>query len=117
MNTAPSRPEDASSRLPRASVPRSPAFMQTQLPPWDDLRVLLAVHRERSFLAAAKMLGVATSTVARRIDALERALGRTLVLRGSAGTELDPGALELVAFAEQTEHGLAAMFRKGAEAS
>jgi len=85
--------------------------MQTDSPPWDDLRVLLAVHRQRSFLAAGKSLGVATSTVARRIEALERALGRALVHRGNAGTELDPGAHELVSLAEQMEHGLAAMRR------
>ena len=89
--------------------------MQTESPPWDDLRILLAVHRQRSFLAAGKALGVATSTVARRIEALERALGRALVHRGNAGTELDPGARELVVLAEQMEHGLAAMRRNAAE--
>jgi DNA-binding transcriptional LysR family regulator len=91
--------------------------MRTESPPWDDLRVLLAVHRQRSFLAAGKALGVATSTVARRIEALERALGRALVHRGTAGTELDPSARELVSLAEQMEHGLAAMHRNAAEAA
>lgn len=85
-------------------------------PPWDDLRILLAVHRQKSFLAAGRALGVATSTVARRVEALERALGRPLVHRGNAGTELDPGAHELVSLAEQMEHGLAAM-RRGAVGS
>ena len=89
--------------------------MQTESPPWDDLRILLAVHRQRSFLAAGRALGVATSTVARRIEALEAALGRPLVHRGNAGTELDPGARELVSLAEQMEHGLAAMRRNAAE--
>ncbi len=90
--------------------------MQTETPPWDDLRVLLAVHRERSFLAAGKALGVATSTVARRVEALERALGRTLVHRGSAGTTVDADARELVSLAEQMEHGLAAMRRSAGDA-
>lgn len=90
--------------------------MSTDSPPWDDLRILLAVARQRSFLAAGKALGLATSTVARRISALERTLGRALVQRGNAGTELDPGALELVALAEQMEHGLAAMRRSTAAA-
>lgn len=90
--------------------------MQTESPPWDDLRILLAVHRHHSFLAAGRALGVATSTVARRIEALEQALGRPLVHRGSAGTELDPGARELVSLAEQMEHGLAAM-RRGASSA
>ncbi|HEY6881259.1 MAG TPA: LysR family transcriptional regulator, partial [Polyangiales bacterium] len=43
--------------------------------PWDDLRVLLALHRHRSLLAAGKALGISTSTAARRIDALQAALG------------------------------------------
>jgi DNA-binding transcriptional LysR family regulator len=91
--------------------------MQTESPSWDDLRILLAVHRHRSFLAAGRALGVATSTVARRIEALERGLGRALVRRGSAGTELDPGARDLVSLAEQMEHGLAAMRRAAPGAS
>ena len=90
--------------------------MPAEALPWDDLRILLALHRERSFLGAGKALGVATSTVARRIEALERALGRTLVHRGSAGTTLDPDADELVALAEQLEHGLAAVQRRAVAA-
>jgi DNA-binding transcriptional LysR family regulator len=86
-------------------------FMETTAPAWDDLRVLLAVHRNRSFLAAGRALGVSTSTVARRIEALEAALGRVLVHRGSAGTSVEPGALELVFLAEQLEHGLRAARR------
>lgn len=85
--------------------------MKPDSPAWDDLRVLLAVHRERSFLAAGKALGVATSTVARRVESLERLLGRPLVQRGNAGTALDPDALHLVALAEQMELGLAALRR------
>ena len=85
--------------------------MRDEAPPWDDLRVLLAVQRHGSFLAAGKALGVATSTVARRVDSLERAVGRMLVLRGSAGTALAVDAQGLVALAEQMEVGLAAMLR------
>jgi DNA-binding transcriptional LysR family regulator len=39
---------------------------------WDDLRFLLAVHRDKSFSAAGKSRGVAASTVARRVEAIER---------------------------------------------
>ncbi|MGK4002675.1 LysR family transcriptional regulator [Sorangium sp. So ce1036] len=84
-------------------------------PPWDDLRVLLALHRHRSFLAAGKALGVSTSTVARRIDALEAALGRPLVHRSNGGTSVEPDALELVALAERIESGLRAIRRDGGE--
>lgn len=78
---------------------------------WDDLRVLLAVHRHQSFKGAGAALGLSTSTTARRIEALERTIGRPLVLRTSRGTALDPGALELVELAESMELGLRAARR------
>ncbi|HEX7700482.1 MAG TPA: LysR family transcriptional regulator [Kofleriaceae bacterium] len=78
---------------------------------WDDLRVLLALHRHHSFLAAGKALGVSTSTAARRIEALEESLGRSLVHRSSGGTSVEPDALELIALAEQLELGLRAVKR------
>lgn len=87
--------------------------MKLQHASWDDLRILLAVHRNRSFLAAGKSLGLAGSTVARRVEAVERALGRTLVHRGNDGTRLDPEALRLVALAEELELGLASLIRDG----
>jgi DNA-binding transcriptional LysR family regulator len=80
-------------------------------PSWDDLRVLLAVFRHESFLAAGRALGMATSTVARRIAAFEASLGRALVQRGPAGTVVDPEALGLVSLAEQLEHNLGALRR------
>ncbi len=79
---------------------------------WDDLRVLLAVHRHGSLLAAASWLGVSTSTVSRRIDALERALGRRLVLRTSQGTLVDREALELVSLADEVSLGLLRLRRE-----
>jgi DNA-binding transcriptional LysR family regulator len=85
--------------------------MKTKEASWDDLRILLAVHRDASFLAAGKTLGVAASTVARRVDAIERSLGRVLVHRGNDGTRLDPDALRLVALAEELELGLASLVR------
>jgi DNA-binding transcriptional LysR family regulator len=90
--------------------------MKTQEPSWDDLRILLAVHREKSFLAAGRTLGVAASTIARRVDAIERNLGRVLVHRGNDGTRLDPDTLPLVALAEQLELGLASLVRDGRDA-
>lgn len=91
--------------------------MHNAPPTWDDLRVLLALHRGKSFLAAGKALGVATSTVARRVESLERALGRPLVHRTSGGTTLDADALSLVSLAEQMELGLSALRRDAGEAS
>ncbi|MFO0610844.1 MAG: LysR family transcriptional regulator [Polyangiales bacterium] len=91
--------------------------MTTDAPCWDDLRMLLAVHRDGSFLAAGKALGVAPSTVARRVEALERALGHPLVHRGNDGARLDPLALRLVALGEELEMGLASLRRDADEAS
>jgi len=48
---------------------------------WDDFSYLLAVLRGRSLLQAARIKGVDKSTVARRLVALETALGVTLTER------------------------------------
>jgi len=90
--------------------------MKTKVPSWDDLRILLAVHRDKSFLAAGKALGVAPSTVARRVEALERTLGRPIVHRANDGARLDSHALRLVALAEELELGLASLVRDGGDA-
>jgi DNA-binding transcriptional LysR family regulator len=73
---------------------------------WDDLRILLAVHRTGSLLTAGKALGLSTSTTGRRLDALEAAAGCRLVSRSQAGTQLEPSAMPLVRLAEDLEHGL-----------
>jgi len=86
------------------------------LPAWDDLRLLLEVHRRGSFLAAGAQLGLSTSTVARRIAELERSLGRRLVRRTSQGTSLEADGLTLVALAEDFERSLTAHQRDGASA-
>jgi DNA-binding transcriptional LysR family regulator len=78
---------------------------------WDDLRVLLAVHREGSLLAAGRSLGLSTSTTGRRLDTLEAALGSKLVRRAQSGTVLEPAALRLVRLAEELAHGLDARQR------
>jgi DNA-binding transcriptional LysR family regulator len=82
-------------------------------PAWDDLRLLLEVHRRGSFLGAAQQLGRSTATVARRIAALERLLGRRLVQRSSQGTRIDNDGAGLVAFAEELERAIAAYRRDG----
>jgi DNA-binding transcriptional LysR family regulator len=79
----------------------------------DDLQLFIAVARTRSFVAAARRLGVPTSTLSRRIAALETALGARLLQRTSrrvgltdegarlverAGRQLD----DLVAVVDQT---------------
>src|SRR4051794_15830924 len=48
---------------------------------WDDYRLLLATVQARSFQAAGKALQLSTSTVSRRVAALERRLGAELFER------------------------------------
>lgn len=52
---------------------------------WSDIRYLLAVVRTGSSLAAAAQVGSSQSTVTRRIDALESALGLKLFERRARG--------------------------------
>lgn len=73
---------------------------------WDDLRLLLAVSRRGSFLQAGQMLGVAASTVARRLTQLETALGEPLVERGVEGRRLTSRGQSLVDVALAPESGL-----------
>lgn len=73
--------------------------------------MLLAVHRHKSFLGAGKTLGIALSTVARRIEALENELGRSIVHRSNHGAILDADAVRLIGLAEQLELGLSSLIR------
>lgn len=83
---------------------------------WDDLRLLVEVARQRSLLHAGRALGLAPSTVARRLEGLERALGRKLVHRTSLGTSVEPGAAGLLALAEELDRSLKAQQRDALEA-
>jgi len=69
------------------------AIMQSQLGDmtmfnWNDIRVLLAVAEEGSTLAAANVIGINQTTVARRIEALEHALKLDLFERSNRGYKL-----------------------------
>src|SRR3982750_1641280 len=70
---------------------------------WNDLRYFLSVARNGSTLAAAKDLRVSQTTVARRVAALERALGLPLFEKRQAGYALTPTGEELVEQAERVE--------------
>ncbi len=73
---------------------------------WDDLRLLLAVSRRGSFLQAGQLLGIAASTVSRRITQLERSLGEPLVERAVEGCWLTSRGQALVEVALAAEEGL-----------
>ena len=82
---------------------------------WDDLRVLLALHRRGSLKRAAELMGVNISTVSRRLDALEAAAGVRLFDRTPEGTHPTAAAEELLPFAESMEQAAHA-FARGTEA-
>jgi DNA-binding transcriptional LysR family regulator len=78
---------------------------------WNDLRHLLAVAREGSTLAAARKLRVNQSTVHRRLAALEKALGCSLVERHPTGYRLTELGRQLRLHAERIEEGVGAFQR------
>lgn len=73
---------------------------------WDDLRFLLAVHREGSLVAAGRRLRVDATTVGRRIAALERGLKTKLVGRSGASLVLTPTGHRVAEAAERAEHAV-----------
>jgi DNA-binding transcriptional LysR family regulator len=75
---------------------------------WNDLRYFLAVARDGSTLAAGRTLRTSQTTVARRIAALEKALGVPLFEKRQAGYSVTPAGAELVARAEQVERAATA---------
>lgn len=70
---------------------------------WNDLRHFLAVARTGSTLAASRALGVNQTTTARRVAALEQAMGMRLFDKRQAGYALTEAGKELLAAAERVE--------------
>ncbi|HEX4478782.1 MAG TPA: LysR family transcriptional regulator [Polyangiaceae bacterium] len=71
---------------------------------WDDVRVMLALFRAKSLSGAATALGVNASTVGRRLDALEEALGVHLFDRTPDGVLPTAVVERLIPHAESFEH-------------
>src|SRR5215470_12694543 len=76
----------ASARLPRegALLQLQPAEMQ--MLNWNDLRYVLAVSRGGTLAAAARLLGVDDTTVARRLVPMQETIGTRLYQRLADGT-------------------------------
>jgi DNA-binding transcriptional LysR family regulator len=70
---------------------------------WDDLRLFLAVARAGKLLAAARLLGLDHTTVARRLTAFEEAIGTRLLDRSPRGAALTAAGRALVEYAERIE--------------
>jgi DNA-binding transcriptional LysR family regulator len=70
---------------------------------WDDLRFFLAAVRGGSLASAADALGVNHTTVGRRLDALQRQLGTTLLRRTPDGLALTLAGESIKAMCERIE--------------
>jgi DNA-binding transcriptional LysR family regulator len=67
---------------------------------WNDLLYFLAIVRAGTLVGAGRELGVEHTTVARRLAALETALGTKLFLRGPEGFTLTDAGREILPSAE-----------------
>jgi DNA-binding transcriptional LysR family regulator len=70
---------------------------------WDDVRIFLAVARQGQILGAAKSLSLNHATVARRLTALEQALGARLFVRKTNGSDLSSEGEKFLVHAERIE--------------
>jgi len=85
--------------------------MNAQPVDWSDLQLLVAVRGTSSMLRAARRLGLAASTVSRRMSTLERAVGASLVDRGPAGVRLTAAGMALADCGAELELGVARALR------
>ncbi len=70
---------------------------------WDNLRYFLELSRAGTLTAAARRMGVDHTTVARRIQALERTMGVQLFVRESGGHRLTEAGRRLQPQVESME--------------
>jgi DNA-binding transcriptional LysR family regulator len=77
-------------------------------PQWSDWRAFLALSRSGSTLAAARLMKVSQTTVARRVSALEDALGLQLFERRTDGCSLTEAGKSLLSKAEAVEAAVSA---------
>lgn len=84
---------------------------------WDHIKVFLAVAREGSASAAARVLGINHATVLRRLEQLEQDLQVRLVDHLQSGYQITKQGENILSYAEQMEDGALALMRhiKGAE--
>ena len=79
---------------------------------WDDVRYAIALARHGSLSATARALGVNHATVSRRLDGLERALGRPIFDRRPDGYRPNAAGAAVLAEAEAMEAGAPALLRR-----
>lgn len=77
-------------------------------PQWDDLKIFLAVAREQSLSAAARILKVDPATVGRRVARLETDLNVPLFIKSPQGYALSAAGDRLLAHGEAVEQAMRA---------
>ena len=92
---------DHSAMMQNAAAPRR--VQGNAMFDWNDLRYFLAVAETGSTLAAGRALRVSQTTVARRVAALEEAIGLVLFERRQAGYAATPAGEALLERARQVE--------------
>lgn len=70
---------------------------------WDDLKVFLEMSRHGRLADSAERLNMDQTTISRRLQRLEQAIGAQLFTRTRAGHELTTQGRQLMTFAEQCE--------------
>lgn len=76
---------------------------------WNDVRYFLAIGEAGTLAGAGRALGVQHSTVGRRLDAVEQALGVTLFTRTPDGLILTAAGKEILPLAMEAGRALAAI--------
>lgn len=84
---------------------------------WSDLKIFLVCVDHRSFRKAAQVLGMTDTTVMRRIDRLEQALGFALFVRHQAGLQLTDEGRTILDDARKMERLSFDIFRRAAHAA
>ena len=79
---------------------------------WSDLRLFLAIARERTLGAAARRVGMTQPTMGRRQRALEAAAGHALFQRTATGFVLTDEGTAVFDHAERIEHEALALQRR-----
>jgi DNA-binding transcriptional LysR family regulator len=79
---------------------------------WDDLRIVRAVGKSGALASAAEMLGINSSTIARRLAKVEQILGVTLFDRRRTGYMTTAQGKELMALAERVELDVVSVARR-----
>ncbi len=102
-------------QLASAIMPVYSAQMQNTN--WDDLRYIIALHRSESFSAAARLLGVNSTTVARRLAALELKMGQVVARKNRVSHTLTDNGLQLLQIALHTQEAMRNLQERAADAT